>query len=539
MTPDKNSSANLQTVKTYHEETKHHYHRYANALGYLDWNSQPDPFRRFIGAELIKLSLSQTADTPRYDDLFTPGKILPAELSCLSIGQFLENSLAISAWKQLGVSKWALRVNPSSGNLHPTEGYVILPAVEGLSDKPGVFHYAPLEHGLEKRAVFAKEIWEHLPEHIFFVGLSSIYWREAWKYGERAFRYCQHDGGHAYMALDISARMLGWKINLVSSMGDEKLAQLLGLNRKDEFKEQEGEYPELLAIVNTKPQDQKIIVESFDKFIDGVVTGQWFGKANLLSTYHQEWDVIEVVHQATLKPESLHLEIKAQSAASAVSEEEIVITSRQIVQQRRSAVEMDGQTFMSKKQFFKMLGQVNAGFDGIPWNSKIDLCFFVHRVTGLEAGLYILVRNIDAQEKLYKSLQPDFKWEIPTGCPAELKFYRLKEGDVVDISKSVSCGQNIAGDGAFSLAMMAEYDQSLEEFGAWFYKRLFWEAGMIGQILYLEAEAIGISATGIGCYFDDAVHELLGMKGSAFQDLYHFTVGKALTDDRLTTLPAY
>jgi uncharacterized membrane protein len=36
------------------------------------------------------------------------------------------------------------------------------------------------------------------------------------------------------------------------------------------------------------------------------------------------------------------------------------------------------------------------------------------------------------------------------------------------------------------------------------YPRLFWETGVIGQVLYLEAHAFGISATGIGCYFDDA-----------------------------------
>ncbi|KAF9611688.1 hypothetical protein IFM89_034871 [Coptis chinensis] len=36
------------------------------------------------------------------------------------------------------------------------------------------------------------------------------------------------------------------------------------------------------------------------------------------------------------------------------------------------------------------------------------------------------------------------------------------------------------------------------------YPRLFWETGILGQVLYLEAHAVGISATGIGCYFDDA-----------------------------------
>jgi hypothetical protein len=35
------------------------------------------------------------------------------------------------------------------------------------------------------------------------------------------------------------------------------------------------------------------------------------------------------------------------------------------------------------------------------------------------------------------------------------------------------------------------------------YPRLFWETGVLGQVLYLEAHAVGISATGIGCFFDD------------------------------------
>ena len=60
--------------------------------------------------------------------------------------------------------------------------------------------------------------------------------------------------------------------------------------------------------------------------------------------------------------------------------------------------------------------------------------------------------------------------------------------------------------GASVLGMIAEYEAPIEQNGPWFYPRLFWEAGMIGQVLYLEAEAAGIRSTGIGCYFDDPMH---------------------------------
>ena len=62
---------------------------------------------------------------------------------------------------------------------------------------------------------------------------------------------------------------------------------------------------------------------------------------------------------------------------------------------------------------------------------------------------------------------------------------------------------------------------------------------MIGQALYIEAEAAGQNATGIGCFFDDSVHDLLGLRGDEWQILYHFTIGQATHDDRLQTLPPY
>ena len=71
------------------------------------------------------------------------------------------------------------------------------------------------------------------------------------------------------------------------------------------------------------------------------------------------------------------------------------------------------------------------------------------------------------------------------------------------------------------------------------YRRLYWEAGAIGQILYLEAEAIGVAATGIGCFFDDRMHALLGLRDGEFQSLYHFTVGGRVDDTRLRTLDPY
>jgi hypothetical protein len=117
--------------------------------------------------------------------------------------------------------------------------------------------------------------------------------------------------------------------------------------------------------------------------------------------------------------------------------------------------------------------------------------------------------------------------------------FLLVPADSGPTAMRVSCDQAIASDGFFSLAMVARVEASLRDRGEWFYRRLFWECGVIGQVLYLEAEAAGGRATGIGCFYDDAVHELLGLAGHGWQSLYHFSMGMPVDDSRLGTEPGY
>ena len=157
-------------ILQYHEETKHHYYRFARSLGYMDWDNQPDPFRRFQGSPLQSLHLLPISETPSYASIFNPRNSSPEPVHVNSISRFLRNALAISAWKRHLDTRWSLRVNPSSGNLHPTEGYLILPKdIPELAG--GVYHYASREHALEQRAKFNFDSFEN----VFFIGLSSIH----------------------------------------------------------------------------------------------------------------------------------------------------------------------------------------------------------------------------------------------------------------------------------------------------------------------------------------------------------------------------
>jgi hypothetical protein len=104
------------------------------------------------------------------------------------------------------------------------------------------------------------------------------------------------------------------------------------------------------------------------------------------------------------------------------------------------------------------------------------------------------------------------------------------------IAREAHCRQDIASQACFVAGMVAEFDAVIDEEPA-AYRALHREAGYLGQVLYLEAEARGLRGTGIGCFVDEAVHELLEIPDTRFQTLYHFAVGKPLDDPRIETTP--
>jgi nitrogenase-associated protein len=505
----------------YHERTKHRPERYAAGPETLDWTSQPDPFRAFRGSTHIRLPLC--AGRLTHDSADTTQA--PA-FSLDSIGALLQLSLGLSAWKEYGPDRWALRCNPSSGNLHPTEAYVIAHGIAGLD--AGLYHYASRSHALEQRC---RSNAAHPPG--LWIGLSSIHWREAWKYGERAFRYCQLDVGHALAALRYAAGLLGWELRLVAGCNSQRLAALLGTARDQDYAGAEREEPDLLVQVIRKETPAEPAPW------DAAHTS-WSGQANILDPhpmYH--WPVVDEVASATEKNRD---EAAAPPRAYLPGTSATHLPAPEVIMGRRSAQRFDPQFSMSAADFYHLLDSLlprpQAPWDLWDYAPAIHPVFFVHRVEGFPPGLYILVREAAAETRLRQELSDEVEWQKAEGCPDHLPFYRLQAGKWNKVARAVSCAQSIAADSCFSLGMLAEFETNVHQ-DAWRYRQLHWEAGLVGHVLYLEAETLGLRGTGIGCFLDDAFHELLGLRNRNFQTLYHFTVGRALTDTRITTLPPY
>ena len=532
--------ASLATVYRYHDGTKHHFHAFARSLGYLDWASQPRPFRGF-------------ADTPVFPLYPTPGvaadgyargrttfdqacqlELAAAPLSAPALGDMLRHALGLSAWKRFGSSRWSLRVNPSSGNLHPTEAYVICGALPGLVDQPAVYHYAADRHAIELRCVFDEGVWREAfggRQDRLLVALTSIHWREAWKYGERAFRYCQHDLGHAIAAVSIAAALIGWRAVLLPAWSHRAIAAVTGIDREEDFTEAEREEPGcIMAIAAAESADCP--QHTVRQLVDGIARGQWSGHANRLSEHHIEWSFIDEVARATEDPGrsqcAYRLCGQSRSTCPAHSSDRCACATAAAPERarlrwplddrprdiRRHAVVRPARRENTVEQ--RVVDAARASRHLRPPRRAVArrgctcCCAIRRRSTGCEPPAALSFCGKLADE------------ELPLRC--------LARGDARSLAARLSCDQDIAADGFFSLGMLADFDASLQTFGPSFYRHLFWETGMVGQVLYLEAEAAGARATGIGCFYDDPVHDVLGLHGHAFQSLYHFTVGMPVDD---------
>lgn len=150
----------------------------------------------------------------------------------------------------------------------------------------------------------------------------------------------------------------------------------------------------------------------------------------------------------------------------------------------------------------------------------VTLWLYVHRVRDCEPGVY--------------------RWDAATRTLAQ-----LHRGNVERVAAYLSLEQSLAGNACFAVSMIADLARAARTFGNRGYRYVFFEAGAIGQRLYVGAEALGWNATGIGAFYDDDVHRYLGFLGDAgtgqhvdpqnlpLQVIYHFAVGRAVPDPRL------
>jgi hypothetical protein len=136
----------------------------------------------------------------------------------------------------------------------------------------------------------------------------------------------------------------------------------------------------------------------------------------------------------------------------------------------------------------------------------------------------MLIRNQQEFEKIkQETLQykKDFLWVHPDNILPEIPLYLLRTGEVAELSElasQVSCFQHIVSNGAFCCSMFVDLLTLLEQKDSLYkYRKVHYECGSIGQVLYNEAWAMGLKATGLGCFIDDTPLDNFGLGNGKFR----------------------
>ena len=589
-------NAATEHLFNYHQATKHTFASVRMGAHFLDWKNQPNPFRTYDGAPTISLppdpgfpstrTFAAIAELAGGDALQDGDKSRVREstpLDALWLSRLLWHSMAISAWKRVSAtgSRYSLRVNPSSGNLHPTETYLALHGFADLDD--GLYHYRADIHALEQRSTgqWPRELAHALGipeagESLLMVALTSIFWREAWKYRDRAYRYCCHDLGHAAMSVLLAAGALGLRGGAIAHFADGLLAKKLGLAGGDEAPMAFLMFPSttLVAARSATPAHENAASEIFA------------GHPNELSTEEVRYEALLDMHRSTIlpdpagpppsagatdldsirnAPDSIPIAVDSISsaldsgnvrkpAAAAVGMPADFLAHEisrapardaplaTIARRRRSALDFDPQTALMERADLEQLldfatrewpadwrGNFSTGSGrGEDGTDLITLYLYVHRVRDCEPGIY-----------RWNKAAAGSSGGSSAGASANLE--QLHCGNVQRVATYLSLEQALAGNACFAISMIADLARAALRFGNRGYRYALFEAGAIGERLYLGAEALGWNATGIGAFYDDDVHRYLGFLAESSEDsaalpqqvIYHFAVGRAVRDPRL------
>jgi SagB-type dehydrogenase family enzyme len=498
----------------YHQATKHTYQSVRANAHYLDWSNQPDPFRTYEGAPI-----SMLPPEPGFPNTVTFGAMGalgggtriagendfedrdPIRLDAIWLSRLLWHSMAISAWKRVTrtSNRYSLRVNPSSGNLHPTETYLAFTGFTGVDD--GLYHYRADLHALELRSpgAWTAQLAQALQipwaaESPLIIGLTSIFWREAWKYRDRAYRYCCHDLGHAMMSLLLGARALGLRGGAITHFADSRLTCTLGLTAGDEAPMAFLVFP----LQGSSSRTRALPRETFT------------GVPNELSAQEVPYEMLLGIHRSTILPDSAGPLQQTSAANLAIADSQPPLPELfcnpardsnlgATVRRRRSALDFDARTPPMERSDVEQLLDFATRDWPADWRGNfagdteavgkgadfVTLYLYVHRVRDCERGVY--------------------RWD-GSSCSLEQRH----RANVERVAAYLSLEQALAGNACFAVSMIADLAKAAQRFGNRGYRYVHFEAGAIGQRLYLGAEAMGWNATGIGAFYDDDVHRYLG-----------------------------
>lgn len=502
----------LKAGKAYHHATG--YNRYRMQGHFLDWKNQPLVYKTYPDSGAVPLPDVPPARKTPLGVLFTRNRQPRPDdkIDITQLSRILMQSYIHTAKSRQAGQEFYYRSAASAGALYPCELYLAAPDVGDLEN--GIYHYqlrnrklVPLRSG--NFTNFTGAVCSATGSISFCFYITGIFFRSAWKYRKRAFRYVLLDAGHLLENLLLALRSVGLVFSVHYDFTDRDLECLLGIDGK-----REG----ILACVtvhgnphgadndtgNIAPLSKKIIDAS--RVSDGEVC---YGE---IETFYRATASLpdRSRESARLNESFAKLVDRWMDIESGNPGEDDISYPDALFLRRSKRNYVDSP--LSRDQFMQLMDLVCAAASRDPspghrYASAVVNGFVCGNVEGITPGFYLL-------------------------DPARRKFGRVFRGDLISKMASACLDQEWLRSAAVHFLFLTNLAEIDRAWGPRSYRYAMLAAGRTGQAIYLGATAQGLGACGIGALYDAEIREILGLTEEAAL-LYLMAVGPVKKRDVL------
>lgn len=528
-------------AKNYHRLTS--YTRHNMTPHFLDWDSRPSPFKFYsdmqgdLGVSYVTLPDITMADLPGIPliEVYRNGateSLTTRQLTLSTLSTILSLACGLTARsRQPGGGEFFFRSAPSAGALYPNEVYLIWPETlpDVKTEGVGVFHFNPYNNQLARlrKDGDIKNMLHHalLPEAvdtspIFFI--SGIFFRSAWKYRDRAYRYLLLDAGHLLESLRLAMSAIGWPTALLYDFNDDALNRLTGVDPDREVclggiylsqatphaagsrysPPDDGTLPAPLSrpiLETSRVSDNEI---QYDTILNIHRAGKHSGKQRIPSSpsiFSQIGpDIKSWMDIGDMAP--------AASATGAPVADYVETVLRRRSRRNFISRSLPGDHLTYILDIISLT--MAAKHRGLPDPAATVACgLLTAPADDMPAGYYLLDTH-------HRRL----------GC--------VKQGDYRRDMTAICLDQSWLANAAAHFLLISNLNEINRYWGGRGYRYAMMTAGRLGHAIYLAATALGLGCCGIGAFYDDEACALLKLNDNSVM-LYLLAVGPLKSSNNL------
>jgi SagB-type dehydrogenase family enzyme len=489
----------------YHRLTA--YQRHDMTPHRLDWAGQPRQYKIYPALPDVMLpEISRLYDHDLRDILSgggvdTPGRTPP--LKDLSRVLYLANGLTGRTRHQGGYFYY--RSPPSAGALYPNELYLVWFGSEDLD--PGLYHTDPYQRRLTRlRPGNLRNFFPTTAGESGLFLISGIFFRSAWKYRQRGYRYVLLDGGHLIESTRLALAAAGLTSTIHYDFDDHQYNRLLGVDPDREAC--------LAAIHLAGPPG--VDTDRVPALADLPAEIANASRVSDRETVYEEIDqahragsngipaVISTADIETDDPFAVAAEWQALKYNLSDGDDPIGLDFAETVLRRRSRRNFIPAP-VSAAQFSCLLEMVCraslTGNNESPTGSHtVHIGFLCYNVEGTVPGFYRL-------------------------DPRGRRIGRVTGQDLIPGMTAACLDQEWLKNAGLHLLFLTDLAFLDRHLGARGYRYAMMTAGRLGHVVYLAATAMGLGCCGIGAFYDQEAEQLLGLKPTSAL-LYLTAVGQ-------------